>query len=316
MVWAQKDLKWTLPIHNGTSSGIDIEHLSASCGCASLVPKTCSLRTSETISVEMTLDLFSRSSPQKAESCRDFSTTVFAHLTEPIQGDRRVFSWDIHGRVLFPFVISSPASAIDGQTVIAGDPSAPWRIDLSLLHDVVSLDAECDESQATVRVQTSPKKERDVTLVVELNENLPVGAHRISVALTPIRPNDHRLPRIPIQLPLTVLSEVEASPPVLSLGTLPVGSSVNQTVTLCSRTGRPFEILRAECDDPGVSITPSSGSTKTMHATRVTFAIRVAGAYSRFLRFLVKPEDSKDAFVVVVRILAVGSDRSLDARKT
>jgi hypothetical protein len=301
-VWACKEFAWQLPIHNPTSRDIEVTDMSATCGCATISPKQFVVPVGGTVSVHLTLDLISRSPRDKTKTLHNFSATIFAITSDEV---RRPLAWELSGRVREPFTISRPDGDSDDPPLIAGGRFAPRRIRVSLCEGIASVTAEADPNHATVQLQRDGPNARDATLVLTPNQALAVGSHQVSISLTPVLPDNSRLPKIPIDLRVNVFNDVEASPAVVSWGSLPVGAHVAETVILHSRTGRPFTVRGVTCDDPALRIAPLK-SARSSAAYRIELAVSSQGGYDRAVRILVDQSPRREPYAVTVRIVGQG----------
>jgi hypothetical protein len=310
-VWACKEFVWRLPIHNPTSRDIEVTDMSATCGCATISPKQFVVPPGEMVPVDLTLDLIPRSSRDKAKPLHDFSATIFA-----VTGDqsRRPLAWDLTGRVREPFTISPPDPDFDDAPLIAGDRFAPRRIRVSLCQDVASVTAEADPNQASVKLERDASKTRDLRLLVQLNEALPVGTHEVRVWLTPVLADETRLAKVPLDLRVNVLNDVEPSPPVVSFGSAVVGSDLSEAVSLCSRTGRPFSVLEASSDDSAVRVAPVAGIGPSMSTYRVSMTVAAVGGYERTIRFMIRQPMRPEPYMVTVRAVGVAAPSRVDKK--
>jgi hypothetical protein len=234
--WEDPAFAWVLPIHNTTNEDVKIEGFAADCPCAKIEPSSLTVSAQETAEVRLTLDLRSPHS-EPGLTVKDFKVAVQPRITK---GAGVQTGWIVHGKVKQAFAINP--SVIDfAESLVRGQPFTPLSSDITCGVDVTELTARCDSSFLTAKVTRDAKNPRRFRLKIQARKNIPGGPFNELVRLAGSTPSKKEVPGA-ILVMGRVLEDVSFQPEFLAFGAKPVGTKLQETVTLQSRSGQDFEI--------------------------------------------------------------------------
>lgn len=285
-VWNSDQFVWEAPIRNVTGGTLDVE-LVPSCGCTSVEPREFSLAPREVQTVTIHLDLRSptgtrRTGPQE----RPFTVNLdaFTHdrdlSTSPTQRNR----FALAGRVRDALHVRSTVIQFGGaERLVEGYAAQPRTVSVFALTPLNDLRAVSQTPDFETTVARSADVEDEWLLTVTPTDLVPVGQFVGEVRLHPLSDAGQELPSIPVRVQGTKETEFIVTPshvqfithsgdasPASDSTTEPITAD-HETVTLSSRSGRPFLVLVEGLngddviDGQALSITPPASDTALRH---------------------------------------------------
>ena len=92
---------------------------------------------------------------------------------------------------------------------------------------------------------------RGLNIDITLKSEAPVGALNEVITL---HTNLKRRPRIDVPVWANILGRIQVQPKILSLGTISKGGKISQSITVSSRDGKKFHVLKATCNLPFIHL--------------------------------------------------------------
>ncbi|MHB1426673.1 MAG: hypothetical protein ACYC3I_26230 [Gemmataceae bacterium] len=296
-VWEDTHFSMVLPITNHRDHDIEIRRFYKTCNCSQIEPPSLTIPARQTREVLVTLDLTPRKAEEFGVSMRDFEVGI----APEVPGERQGKEWTIRGRVRS--AIQSDPPLIDFGNVSELSPTMSiQRVRLTTLDSVANLTAACSSANFDVKVEkSSTGKANEFDLVIALKEVAKRGEIRCTISIVPQLTDNRRLPPRRVEVFGRIVSDIEASPPTIIFGTLPVGGSKSETVTLQSLTGRTFTVMGMRCEGVGLSVERAT----TSEGVGLDFVVKQKGEQrgeqnSRVFFKVVHSGGREEDFVVVV----------------
>jgi hypothetical protein len=238
-VWEESAFAWALPIHNTTNEDIEIASFAADCACGKVKPPSLTIPAQGTEEVHLTLDLRSRPTGKPDFTGKDFNIRIQPLLRKRVSA---LSGWIVHGRAVRPFVIEPPVVDF-GESLIREQPFMPRSAIITCGLDVAELTAYCDSPFLTAKVAcVNPRRYR---LEIQAQKKIPSGPFKHPVKLTALTPSKKTVTGT-VYVVGRVLEDVILHPDVLVFGAMPLGTTVQETIVLHSRTGQDFAIQEVD----------------------------------------------------------------------
>jgi hypothetical protein len=284
-VWRQEAFEWDLPLENRSNRTIAISAVEGSCSCTSVKPKSFSLNPGDRIKLHLTLNLTGK---EQGTAFADFSEGL--QLFDGGPGSRPLVSWRLQGLVKSPFSLK-PTELDFGETLVEGQVYQVRQVDVVCYQPCrrieVAIDPSFGASTATgddgthFRIHIAP------------NSTLRPGIHESKLLVAAVLKNGDRTPPIPLKVSARILRDIGAIPSFSHAGALKIGSDREDLITLTSRTGRRFTVLKAECNSRTITIEPASGTETGLHAYRLHVHSVALGQQEARLTFQVRVDDKR-----------------------
>jgi len=235
-VWEEPAFVWKLPIRNTTNQDVVIAGFDTSCSCGKIEPSSLTIAPQGTSEVRLSLNLLSaHSEPDLA--AKDFEVAVQPRINK---GAGTQAGWVVHGKVLQPFAIDPPVVDFE-ESLVRGEPFAPRSTVITCGLDVAKLMARCDLSSLTTQVMRDTKNPRRFRLEIQPRKDMPGGPFNHLVRLAALTPSKKEVSGA-VSVVGRVVEEVSLQPEVLAFGAEAIGTKLQETVTLQSRSGKDFTI--------------------------------------------------------------------------
>lgn len=303
-VWEVKDFSWTLPIRNNSKEDVHVSKFASSCSCLSIEPHALVIPGAQTAPVRLLLDLTKAAKAAGEPANRaDFAAADFSVQVTPRIADSpaRPLIWTIRGRVRKAFSFSEPHLDF-GESLVRGHPFLPKTIRVTAHMPLADLRANCNPAMASVRVKTLADA-KTFEIEVAPRENLPLGSLAFEVMVKPIARGKVHLPDRELPVVGTVVGDVRPAPQSVFLGPIRVGETSGETVTLWSKSGKPFTVESITPSSVTIKVEPYKSSPMGAKAFRVTQTASRLGQQSAQVRFLVHsdltPESALALFLPV-----------------
>ncbi len=132
----------------------------------------------------------------------------------------------------------------------------------------------------------------------------PLGDHRFTVRLAPkaAAGSDAQfppLPEFPLEVRARVRHDVYVMPERVSFGAMRSGESAETTVSLCSSSGREFEVLGLRVPPESFLIVEPIGKRASMKVFRVSQRAAKVGSQSNEVRFVLNRQSVEVALPVI-----------------
>jgi len=307
-VWAQRDFRWTLPIHNTTAGDIEIVEFRTSCGCMVIEPSKLTVPGGQCVVACVQLDLEDRG--EKADAApAEVTTTVAAITRESLPG---AFRWQLYARVHPHPVVALPNRVDFGESLVRGSPFTKRVIALHCREPVEAIRADCPGALGKVEI-LGRHDSKDYELIIQPDPRMEVGEHRFEVSVVPFltrRRGGRDVPPLAIPVIARVCTDVYATPSAVCLGAAKTGEILEQTLLLSSRTNRPFVLLKVEQEaGPSVDVDNLGVAERTRRSLRVRQRIGEVGSRGALLQFVVQEEGNTEPYRVPLMLSYHGLPR-------
>lgn len=265
---------WTIQITNPGTEDLHVRDFSSSCTCTSITPESLVIPAGESRAVRLTLDLTHNTSNATPEETRDFTV----YLAPVLDGEppRRLDNWTLRGKVR-PVLRLERASVDFGHTGEFEQPLTVQRVTTHASLPLERIEASCNSVDFTARMQRSGDDPARFVLSVQPSKELPVGPFSGRVTLHCFTKAAGPICVKSLPFSGTILSDLQASPPALGFGVRRVGETLEETVTLTSRTRRRFRVQAVEVQGDGFSAERINSAAPTAPSFCVKAAILSEG---------------------------------------
>ncbi|HEY7428459.1 MAG TPA: DUF1573 domain-containing protein [Gemmataceae bacterium] len=297
-VWEDTQFSWALPITNHSAQDVEIKRFRGTCTCSQIEPKSLVIPAGQTREIHLTFDLLAKQPKEGGSPVHDFEVGISPDMLVEV-GEAEKIRWTIRGCVRSAIRCDPPLVDFGRESELA-QPLSPRRATIKTFAPLKNLTATCTPPQFDVTVQRHSAEGSDrFDLLVTPRGSLPRGEIHCTIALVPELSDGQRLPAKKIEVTGRVVGDVEASPPIISLGAYPIATSVEETITLRSLTQRPFAVTGVRCEGAGLSVERVRDALRFGSMFQVKQKIRAKGERNDKVIFGVRPEGGKDDEVVV-----------------
>ena len=246
--WENPRFEWTLPIENRREQDVRIRDFTFSCTCLSTEPRSLVIPAGETRDVKLTLDLVDREVKGRPQEGRDFKVTIWPRLDGE---SSRSGSWTIAGRVRTAIYFDKPVLDLGRHSELA-QPLPLQKVKVMSLIPLKGIMSKTDSQVLEVSTSAVPADPCRFELVVS-PKKLPVGQVGLEVVIVPQLSDGQELPGIPLKISGWLVSDFQASPPAVVLGSRQIGELAEERVSLYSLTGRSFDITDVSVNGEGLA---------------------------------------------------------------
>jgi hypothetical protein len=296
-VWKQAAFTLDLPVFNRSSQSVTVADFTNSCACSEISPRSFTVEPSQTQTVRVSIDL--REQPRGKLDLSDKSFQVDIHPRSA--SGHYVGSWTVRGRVKPLLRLATPVIDLGEWS----DRQTPRPLVLEGIHapEVRILRATCADSRISVAVERSERGRFRLTATAP---KLPEGMVTSHVAFHAEDAEGKLLPEVRVPLRLSMVSDIEVSPPQILLGNRRVGETAEDMFTLRSRTGAGFRVTRAEPQGDALDLQLASKVPTHPLAYRVRQPIGRSGEMRSSIRLHIQ-YDSEESVVREIAVLSFGS---------
>ncbi len=307
-VWASKGFAWRLPIHNPTSRPVHIVDLRSSCSCTAIAPRQLTIPPGGTAEVQLTLDLTPLAGERASAASNWFSVLVTPYVAG---GSAQEVGWEVQGEVRNPFACA-PQSPFAIDELVTGERGPATPIKLFAHRDFERVEAQCDPQVGEVRINTAGDRQHELTFRPASDQ--PLGPFEARVRVRAYERSQPAPVEFEYVLHGNVSHPVEALPAGLTLGALPVGEMVEETVTLVSRGGGPLGNVAVDRAPAGAVVEVIESSAEQV-VLRVRQQIVAAGAHLEPVRLTYRTNDGRALPPLELNVAYIGVQRAGDAAK-
>jgi hypothetical protein len=296
-VWEQAAFTLDLPVSNRSSQTVTVADFANSCACSEISPRSFTVEPGQSQTVRVTIDLREQPKGNLDLSDRPFQVDIHPRTAS----GHYVGSWAVRGRV-------KPLLRLAKPVIDLGEWSGrqtPRPLVLEGVHapEVRILRATCADSRISVAVERS---ERDRFRLTATAPKLPEGMVASLVAFHAEDAEGKTLPQVRVPLRLSVLSDIEVSPPQILLGNRRVGETAEDVFTLRSRTGVGFRVTQVEIHGDAIDIKLDAKVPPHPLAYRVRQPIGRSGEMKSSIRLHIQ-YNSEESVIREVAVLSFGS---------
>ena len=259
-VWEDNRFAWVLPIENRSPTEVTIDRFYNSCVCTEILPPSLVIPAGERKNIPLTIDLMT----EKAYDCppqaiRDFTVGIAA-VVKRADGKEVNQTWEIRGRVKTAIQFEEPA--IDfGMHSVRSQPLRPKRITVRTFTPLDTLAVSGRLHYFPVRATRQEQDSSRFDLEIVPLPDLPAERYKFDISVVPILPGGRRLAAKNLPVFAWLVSDIQASPPEVVFGAVPVGEAAETTITLHSLTERAFTVDEWNCTCSHVTIEPELANT-------------------------------------------------------
>jgi hypothetical protein len=269
-------------VKNLYTSDVQIQNVTASCGCTSPRFDNTPIKTGESTYIDVTMDTHKFQHDKSSTVTVTFAQPQYAVVTIPVKVYIRTDVVLSPGSINFGAVDVGAGQERKIELSYAGDPN--WAITKVVTNN--------DNLKAQVKETMRQNGQVGYDLIVGLSPKAPAGYLRQQIMLT----TNDQAGQIPVLVEARVESDVTVTPSVVQLGSVLPGKEKIQTVIL--RGSKPFVIEKVECDSGhGMFKMPKlTQDSKPVHVIALTFtAPKESGTVQE--KFIVSIAGRKDPVV-------------------
>lgn len=274
-----RSFTWSLPIQNASAQTIRVKDFEASCDCVSIAPASLDIAPGASETVILTLDLTRRSRDDQGRAIRPYS----AFLRPTLEGTEIESPvWRIEGRVR-KCIELSPSYVYCGPIDIRAMQAYSARILVKTPTPARRIVASCDTDTADVVVVPvgTPRSIRMVE--VTFHEARQPGPFTVKIDIVAELEDG-----IPCQATAIIEGDADADgivsiPASLSLGSVTLGQSSGEVVTIKSLAEQPFRVSHVECDENVRADCIKNDTAEVQYA--VSVRVGQTGHFEKRIRF-------------------------------
>jgi hypothetical protein len=305
-VWNSDRFRWTLPIQNTSETTITVKGVDGSCSCTSVRPTAFVLKPGQRLELALTYDLASRTRDADSTTV-PFENGIVAHGPD----DKPIASWTVRGVVKHAFSCG-PRELAFGESLVYGQPYLSKKLDVTCVEPCRTLIATTDPHYGAAVVTNTNADHKHFQVQVAPSSSLGLGMHKFNVALSAVLQSGERLPAVSVPIEARVVGDLRILPEVTHFGDVTLGEAREQTVSLTSRTGQPFDVASYECSSKDVSVLPIASKDAQGKVYRVKIRPSHVGAQESDVRFAITyraaegdPKAAKEISVLSARYFGV-----------
>jgi hypothetical protein len=266
-----------------------IQDFDLSCACTHIEPNSLSIPPNTTREVRATLDLTTKSpglQPGQVEG-RRFEVLIRPRL-QPQVPEQQLAPWRLVGRVR-P-LIGVQSRVIDlGRCSDAAKPP-PQNVVVASALPLRGLRATPSSSRLSCQVREVGDQRTRFELGIEPRAGIPAGDIRERITLTPVSDDGQALPETYLQVKGRVVPDIQCSPQGLLIQAAP-GAGFEESVTLFSLSGRPFDVAEVVVEDRAISVVEFGMASRGQHVYLVKRAVDSGDARPSEVHFRVRVGD-------------------------
>ena len=291
--WETNRFEWSFPVTNRGAERLTVDGISSSCSCLSVSPQHFDIKPGETITVTAVVDLTA-----KQRTTDDAAFLLTPNVKSPSKSPQPKTEWLLTGK-------SRRLLALDrrptfGRVSVLDQPLKPVSVQVtSAIPLDLGLAAKAVHETIHARSIHTPGDLTKYRIELTAAKPLPLGPVSGTFTLTPADRTETNLPVVTIPFDGLIAPDVECLPPAVLGGGHRVGESFTQSVSLASLGSRPFKVLSATADGPGLSV-KQDGSEYL-----VTQVCQGAGQQSGKVVFQIEAADGRYAITAEVSYVGV-----------
>lgn len=301
-VWEDRAFKHTVRVENRGPETIHVDGVSCSTcngGVFAIDPQRFELvpGASRTVQVNLNLTLAGNRKPESVP----FAASLRMNYTTPSNpGESQQIGSTLHGAVK-PVLAMLPVWNL-GTHLKASGP-IERRFEVTALVPLGSLNVDVLEAhqwQLTVSARRRPSIADKFDILVR--SEVPAISGQCVVVLRPRAADGTALPAKHVLIELEVTNrEIRASPAEVYFGGAKVGATLESLVSLSSRSGKEFQVEKAEAVGPGLQVIPGVRPNEF----KVTQRIMQMGPLSGVVTFAVRTKNGVDRIDIAVSAVGV-----------
>jgi hypothetical protein len=210
----------------------------------------------------------------------------FEILLQPREANGRILAdFKLTGQVKPTFWLEAPS--LDFGERSDRESFAPLTVEGQRAEGIDRIEWTSRENRLKVTMQVG--KANRFTLYVSPPLPSDYGIKTVELTATPITRDGQRLPSLTVPVRWNRVPDIQADPPQVLFGNHPVGESLDDAITLTSRSGAAFTIERVEHAVPGLSVQRDAKSETTLYVLKQT--MEKSGQHSGTIRFHIHYDD-------------------------
>ena len=245
-VWESNHFEWSFPVTNRGAEPLTVVGVGSSCSCLSVSPPRFSLKPGETTTVTAVVDLTAKKRPTDEAA---FLLTPIVELAS--KATPPTVQWVVKG--YSQRLLTLDRRPTFGRVSVLDQPLKPVSLLVSSAIPVY-LVAKSDHPTIEAVIRHTPGDLTKYRVELASQKPLPLGPVKGNLTLTPTDPTNAKLPAITVPFDALIVPDVECLPPAVLGGGHKLGTTFTQSVSLASLGNRPFKVLSATAEGPGLSV--------------------------------------------------------------
>jgi hypothetical protein len=282
VAWNSDSFRWTLPIRNTSDATVAVKRVAGSCSCTSVSPSAFVLKPGQRLELALTYDLASRTRDADSTTV-PFENAIVAHGPD----DSPIAGWTVRGMVKRGFSCV-PRELAFGESLICGQPYSSRTLEVTCVEPCRRLVATIDPRYGAAVVTNANDNHRHFQVQVAPSASLGQGMHTFNVALIAVLQSGERLPAVSVPIKAQVVGDLRILPDVTHFGDVTLGEAREETVSLTSRTGQPFDVAKYVCSSKDVEVLPISSKVAAGQLYRVKIRSSRVGLQESDVHFAIK----------------------------
>jgi hypothetical protein len=286
-------VEWSIPIANTSATEQHITRFVTGCNCIDVIPQSLVIPPSTCCTVTVKLNLVPYRRSRVVAAYRDFKSSLQAVACVGSEAPMPLAPWELTGKVRT--ILELGRSNVDlGKHSEYSQPIPQQIITVKSLVALRRITAKCTSGRFEAQLARIESDPSSYDLAVKPVGLLPIMRYTFNVTLHVTLGSGKELQRIDIPVTGEVLPDLQCTPSTVTLGARSRGATVEETVTLYSLSGRPFEVVSQAIESDGLTIEvlPISQGNRCASFRLSQKIIRIGGQTGT-ARFLIRGEDSR-----------------------
>lgn len=286
-VWEQSDFSWVVRVTNETSRTIMLRDVLTSCNCSSVEPRSMAIPARAQVELRVKIDLAKAANPSSEPHSRPFAVNLIPVIDE---GRAPVAGWTIIGQVRRPFQFEP--LFVDFGELGNDKPFREATVHVVSSPELVDIQADCADHNWKCLLMPPPSvASGPCQLTLRPLHSLQPGTHEVTVRLR-ARDKSHRLVSGFVRAKCKILDDVWMEPPDVRLGARELGEEIKETITLQSRSAKPFKAVALSQAPDSVHIEPRCVADDATKIYSLTLKATRLGQQTFSIKFLVRDEEN------------------------
>jgi hypothetical protein len=286
-VWEQSDFTRVVRVTNETSRTIMLKDVLTSCSCASIEPRSLAIPGRAQGELRVLLDLAKAVDPSSKAHSRPFAVTLIPVIDE---GPAPTAGWTIRGWARRPFQFEPPF--VDFGEFGNDKPFSQATVHVVPSPELVDIQADCPDLNWKCMLTPFPAAASGpCQLTLGPLPSLQAGTHYVAVRLR-AKDENHRLVSGFVGAKCRILDDVWMDPPDMRLGARELGEEIRETITLQSRSAKPFKVVALSQAPDSVRIEPRCVADDATTAFSLTLKVTRLGHQTFSIKFLVRDKEN------------------------
>ena len=281
-VWARDSFSWPVYLTNCSNRDIYVEELEASCHCLRVDPRSFVIPARGSTQVVLTISLRLGNPTEPAHKPHPFSVAI----VPVVKGQGPQGRFVLRGMVRNPIAFSVREVFFPEED--AAGPSQDGRRKVVSFDSTVPLKSVDVVSQPPhVTAVVTRDSAAGGTIAIAPAADLPAGPFQCDLVVSGVSESGERLPAVRLPVAGVVTRDIYLAPATLSFSPRPVGSEMDASILIASRTQSRFSVESVTASSKEVFIHPTNLPSANGQTYAIGVRVLAVGVQSETVQFVV-----------------------------